>query len=385
MGRPCTRKIERIRITGAFPLKLVSVSWLASSALALAIAAVVGSEASAATSRIPVRVVVVATFELGQDTGDTPGEFQYWVERLPLTQSLPFPTGQRPLRYNPQKHILGVVVGSGSINSSASIMALGMDPRFDLSKAYWIIAGIAGINPNKGSVGSAAWAEWVIDRDLTHEIDAREIPADWSTGLVPLMRSRPFQIPPPEQGIFSPIAYHMNRGLVNWAYRLTADTPLADSAELQAIRAPYTDQAEAGRPPHVMKGDEMSANDWWLGSLMNKEAEESMTYWTQGQGVSVTTAMEDCGVIHSLQMLSRTKRVDERRVLVLRTAANYTAPSKGQSAAQLLASESSSDSAAHLSAYLPSLEAAYRVGSRVVEELSSSWHRYAYELPNGPP
>jgi purine nucleoside permease len=370
---------KAIKSGGVFPLGKASVSWLAAAVLAMM--ATVSSGATTAVPPIPVRVVVVATFELGEDTGDTPGEFQYWVERLPLMQTLPFPAGQRALRYNPQKHILGVVVGSGSINSSASVMALGLDPRFDLSHAYWIVAGIAGINPNRGSVGSAAWAEWVIDRDLTHEIDAREIPADWTTGLVPLMRSRPFQNPLPDQGIFSPIAYHLNPDLVNWAYQFTAGTALADSADLQGIRAPYTDQAEARRPPHVMKGDEMSANDWWLGALMNREAEESMTYWTGGQGVSVTTAMEDCGVIHSIQMLSRTKRADERRVLVLRTAANYTAPSKGQTAAELLASESSSDSATHLSAYLPSLEAAFRVGSPVVEELSSHWDRYKSNLP----
>jgi purine nucleoside permease len=353
--------------------------------LALMLAALVGGEAAGAAARFPVRVVVVTTFELGEDSGDTPGEFQYWVERLPLTQTLAFDVGQRALRYNPAKHVLGIVVGSGSINSSASIMALGLDPRFDLSKAYWIVAGIAGIDPNSGSVGSAAWAEWVVDRDLTHEIDAREMPADWSTGLIPLTRSRPFQEPPPSPGIFSPNVYHLNAGLVNWAYKLTANIQLDDTANLQAIRAGYTDQPEALRPPRVMKGDEISANDWWLGGLMNKAAEDWVVYWTEGRGKAVTTAMEDCGVIHSLQWLSRVKRVDADRVLVLRTASNYTAPAKGKTAAELIASESSSDSATHLSAFIPALEAAYRAGSVVVDTLSSDWAHYASHPPSAAP
>jgi purine nucleoside permease len=350
-----------------------------------AAAAAAAAEAAAADAPIDVRVVVVTTFELGADTGDTPGEFQYWVERLPLPQSLPFPVGRRPLRYNPKTHVLGIVVGSGSINSAASTMALGLDPRFDLSKAYWLVAGIAGINPNAGSVGSAAWAEWVVDRDLTHEIDAREIPAGWSTGLVPLSRSRPFQEPMPAAGIFSPNVYHLNPDLVHWAYQLTANVHLDDSADLQAIRAHYPDQPEAMRPPQVIKGDEVSANAWWVGALMNKAAEDWMSYWTGGKGVSVTTAMEDCGVIHALQMLSGVKRVDADRVLVLRTAANYSAPGKGQTAAELVASESSSDSATHLSAYIPSLEAAYRAGSPVIEALTSNWARYASQLPHAAP
>jgi purine nucleoside permease len=40
------------------------------------------------------------------------------------------------------------------------MMALGMDPRFDLSQAYWLVAGIAGVNPLEASIGSAAWVEW---------------------------------------------------------------------------------------------------------------------------------------------------------------------------------------------------------------------------------
>ena len=35
-------------------------------------------------------------------------------------------------------------------------MALGMDPRFDFSDAYWLVAGIAGIDPEDASIGSAA-------------------------------------------------------------------------------------------------------------------------------------------------------------------------------------------------------------------------------------
>ena len=34
-----------------------------------------------AAELIRPKVIVVATFEVGADTGDKPGEFQYWVER----------------------------------------------------------------------------------------------------------------------------------------------------------------------------------------------------------------------------------------------------------------------------------------------------------------
>jgi len=340
--------------------------------------------AQADPAKIPIRVVVVTTFELGKDTGDTPGEFQNWVTRLPLDQTLPFPEGNRALRYNARKHVLGVVTGSGSVNAAASIMALGLDPRFDLSHAYWIIAGIAGIDPAHGSVGSAAWASYVVDRDLTYEIDAREIPPGWTTGLIPLGRSKPFEGSPPEPGIYSPNVYPLDPGLTEWAYRLTKTVKLDDTPDLKGIRARYH-QPEAMLPPHVIKGDEVSAMAWWVGAVMTKTAEDWMAYWTNGKGVMATTAMEDSGVLRSLQMLGRTGRVDDARVMVLRTASDYSAPGDGQTAAGLVASESGGGTATQLSAFIPSLEAAYRVGSVVVDELSGHWDHYRDHAPSAGP
>ncbi len=71
-------------------------------------------------------------------------------------------------------------------------MLLAPDPRFDLSKAYWLVAGIAGVDPEDASIGSAAWAEWLVDGDLAHEIDAREMPKDWPTGYFALDSTKPY-------------------------------------------------------------------------------------------------------------------------------------------------------------------------------------------------
>src|ERR1700753_3866732 len=152
------------------------------------------SVAAAAETPIPVKVVVVAMFEQGADSGDAPGEFQYWVEREHLDQVLSFPAGNHDLRMN-KDGVLGVLTGVGTAKAASTIMALGLDPRFDLSHAYWVVAGIAGGSPDRISLGSAAWARWIIDGDLAYEIDAREIPPDWSTGFIPLRKTHPFEQP----------------------------------------------------------------------------------------------------------------------------------------------------------------------------------------------
>src|SRR5260370_42101507 len=87
--------------------------------------------AAQAAQPIPVKVVVVAMFERGADTGDEPGEFQYWVEREKLDRVIAFPQGYRDLRMN-RDGVLGVVTGIGTAKAAATIMSLGLDPRFDL-------------------------------------------------------------------------------------------------------------------------------------------------------------------------------------------------------------------------------------------------------------
>jgi purine nucleoside permease len=111
-------------------------------------------QATSPAAPIRIKVVVVTMFERGEDTSDTPGEFQLWVEREHLDQVLPLPSGYRHVRLN-KDGVLGMVTGVGTARATASVMALGPDPRFDLSKTYWIVAGIGGGDPADVSVGSA--------------------------------------------------------------------------------------------------------------------------------------------------------------------------------------------------------------------------------------
>ena len=328
--------------------------------------------ASADAAGIPVKIVVIALFESGADQGDTPGEYQYWVQREHLTHVYPFPQGFHDLRMNDQG-VMGVLAGVGTARAAASIMALGLDPRFDLSKAYWLVAGIAGADPQDASLGSAVWAEWVVDGDLAYEIDGREIPPQWTTGYVPLGKSVPYEQPRTEE--FSAV-FHLNPLLREWAYQQTKAVKLDDSPALEAARAHF-EGASAHRPPFVLKGDTLSASTFWHGKLLDQWANNWVSYQTGSKGNFVTSAMEDSGVLQSLSFLHHAGRVDLDRVMVLRTVSNYDQPPTGLTPAESLAAN-----AGHrYSAYLPALEAAYRVGNVVVSEIVTNWDRYQDHIP----
>ena len=324
---------------------------------------------------IRVKVVVVAMFEVGEDTGDTPGEYQLWVEREHLDQVLPLPAGYHHVRMN-KDGVLGMLTGVATAKAAASVMAVGLDPRFDLTKAYWVIAGIGGGDPADVSLGSAVWANHVIDGDIGYEIDARQIPADWPTGYVPLRKSKPYEMPVKQQ--LDGEAYTLNQDLVAWAYQLTRDVPLADSDEMRVSRARYAGFPNAMKPPFVIRGDTMSGGTFWHGSLLDEWANTWTRYYTGGQGNFMIAAMEDTGTLQALTFLNQAGRVDLNRVLVLRTVSNYDREPPGETPAETLASMAGGS----YPAFLPSLEAAERVGDKVVRDIVEHWSERKSKIPH---
>lgn len=259
-------------------------------------------------------------------------------------------------------------------------MALGLDPRFDLTHAYFLVAGIGGIDPAAGSLASAVWNDWIVDGDLAYEIDAREIPHDtpeqralWTTGYVPLRRSVPYEQPLSDD---SKTVYQLNPALVDWAFQLTKHVALPDPPELHELRMHF-DGAQAHRPPFVLKGGNLSASTFWHGQLLNQWAENWVKYMTGGKGTYAICGMEDTGTLQSLTFLAQARKVDLNRVLVLRTASNFDVPETGKTAAESLAGTK----LAHYSAYVPSLETAYRVGHVVVDSIVEHWSEDRGRLP----
>ncbi|MEJ7687707.1 MAG: hypothetical protein WKG52_12340 [Variovorax sp.] len=58
----------------------------------------------------------------------------------------------------------GAVLGMGKVNSSASMQAILLNPKFDFSKAYYVISGVAGTPPGRGTIGEVNWATRLVLR-----------------------------------------------------------------------------------------------------------------------------------------------------------------------------------------------------------------------------
>ncbi|MEO0424241.1 MAG: purine nucleoside permease, partial [Pseudomonadota bacterium] len=226
------------------------------------------------------------------------------------------------------------------------------------------------------SIGSAVWSAYLVDGDLSHEIDAREKPEDWPTGYFAMNSKRPYDPNKPE-----PMGevHLINEGLRDWAYELTKDLDLPDTEALQETRALYTEHDKARLPPFVTRGGHIAAMTFWHGTLLNQWANDWVSYWSDGNADFVTSAMEDTGTFQAIRYLHEIDRVDKHRFMVLRTGSNYTMPPPGVSAADNLLRENEG-----YAGLIASLESLYLVGGTVIDEIVQHWDRYEDEVPGAP-
>ena len=338
-----------------------------------------------AADKIPIKVIVVSCFEVGDDTGDAPGEFQFWYEREKLTEKIDVPGAPHALCRNADG-LYGTVAGNtrdahiSCVRTSELIMALCLDPRWDLRKTYWIINGIAGIDPASGSIGSAVWTGNVVDGDAMREIGEKEMPKGWPYGLFAIGTTHPDELPKKTSNggwggaeLAYTMNYPLNPSLTRWAYEVSRDVEIPDSPELKAWREKYVGFPEAQKPPHVIMGDSLGTARYWHGAERTEWARNWVKLWTGGKGVFCTTAMEHQDYMATLTEMAGKGFLDKDRILMLRTGSNYCLPPPGQGVETTIGDESLGTNT--------SLEAAYRSGSAVAHELLKNWPKYEDKIP----
>lgn len=354
--------------------------------LAAGFAALAWPSAGQAAASFQPKVLVIATYETGKDRGDIPGELQYWVERQNLDQAIQVPGIDHPILTN-GKGLYAMISGTTS-RCAVQIMALAMDPRFDLRHTYFLLSGISGADPARTTVGSAVWVRQVVDTDPAFELDPRDTPPSWPYGIVALGVTEPNKVPAnvdsaPAAGVsddgsggVGQVAYRLNPSLVHWAWQLSKDATLPDNEALAANRAAYQGFPAAQAKPSVLEGESAAGDRFWSGPIMTQWARDWVRLYTRGTGSLAVADCEDQGIVLAIRELARLARADQQRLLILRTASNFTMPPPGGQPVKHLF-----DDLASSAGYLPSLEANYHVGSIVVAELLKNWPRYESQVP----
>lgn len=201
-----------------------------------------------------------------------------------------------------------------------------------MRSTYFLVAGIAGISPKVGTLGTVTFARFAVQVALQYEFDAREIPADWSTGYVPQGSLAPGIYP---QTLYGTEVFELNEDLRQAAIKLAKTGTLADDAQSQAYRAHYANGssfAAGAAGPSVVACDTATSDVFWSGNLLAAAFENATHIWTNGSATYCTTQQEDNGILEALLRGARARLVDFSRVLIMRTASDFDRPYPGQSA-----------------------------------------------------
>ncbi|GAA5904062.1 purine-nucleoside phosphorylase [Sporobolomyces salmoneus] len=308
------------------------------------------------------KVMIVSTFTPERDVWIEPSQLYNNISFLGASPMFPDVACDRGL-----ERCL-VTTGEGSVNAASTIMALTLSPKFDLRQTYFLIAGIAGINPEAGTLGSAAWARFVVQAGIAYELDSRELPSNWTDPADPywaIGTTRPGELPDVSD-LYGTEVFELNTNLLDRIYNLTKDLQLNDSTEAMNYRQQYP-SAPANQPPSVVLGDAICSDTYYYASLSGTW-ERYLNMMTLGQGKYATTASEDSATLESLVRADDAGLVDYSRVMVLRTASDFDRPPNATTDAYDAFYENQA-----AGGFDPATQNLQIVGSVIVEDIIASW------------
>ncbi|KAI9831144.1 MAG: hypothetical protein M1819_005232 [Sarea resinae] len=281
--------------------------------------------------------------------------------------------------------ICQLTTGESEINAAVTISSLVASPKFDLTTTYFLIAGIAGVNPEVATLGSVTFAKYAVQVALQYEFDQRDLPANYTWGYIPQGSDSPNEYP---QSIYGTEVFEVNENLRDIPRRIKAialasTASLNDSTTAAAYRKHYTPDtayAAATKPPSVHACDVATSDVYYSGTILSSGFGNYTSLLTNGSGTYCTTAQEDNATLEALlraalspaakaasgSTSATTGLVDFSRIIVMRTASDFDRPYPGQSAPDNLLY-------ADQGGFEPAIQNIYLAGVRVVRGIVDGW------------
>ena len=244
------------------------------------------------SSPLPVKVLLLPKFEVGEMSGDFPGEAQFYYEHyLTGAEEYEITNGKDGAILYYKDGIALSVLGMGKINAALGTMAVLTDERFDYSDAYIISTGCAGSSAGNTVMGDVFIITSAVDYDLGHHADSREIvDPDGTTWF--------------HDADFDDAAVvFLNSDLMEKVYALVKDIPLETTDRTRNyMQKAFQGEEWAKRNPQVLRGTTVTADNYWKGSYDHQNA-QLMTATYQCPDPYTSAEMEDVAVARTAEWL----------------------------------------------------------------------------------
>lgn len=321
-----------------------------------ALAFTICSATIASSEPVKVKVFVGSMFEIGENTGDRAGEFQHWFEKYwSDTEPKDVHGAFRPVHCN-DDGVCGSVLGMGKVNSSASMQAILLNPDYDFSEAYYVLSGVAGTPPSRGTIGDVVWGTWLVDYDLGH----RWAPEEGEPGAPVFM---------PRAGYESYRLFELNQELVDWGVALSGEVEMLDSDAAQKYRERYPDSA-AQAAPSVKTGTHMTGDTFFHGPGLSNEAQYIANLY--GADDYLITEMEAAAIA---LVIDRQHGTD--RIVSLRGAVNFDQGNPNETTLEHL-DPAPGETAGGFSETVANITL---VGAPLVDKIVADWNQWKDGVP----
>lgn len=257
---------------------------------------------------------------------------------------------------------------TAEINAASTISALIYSGDFNLTQTYFLIAGIAGINPHLATTGSVTFSQYQVQFDLQYEFSANQIPSNDSTGYFPqdaYYPDVPYSYDYPG-AIYGTEAFEVNKNLRDLFINITSQVQLNDTDGAAAYRAKYP-YAPANQPPSVVACASGTSNNYWSGSVLGDAFYNYTLLLTNGSGHYCATQQEDNASMEAFLRGTLAGLVDFGRIAVMRTASDFDrAPPDETEIYHLLYADQEG--------FLPSIENIFIAGNAIVQDILKNWN-----------
>ena len=280
--------------------------WIAFVVALLLIVPLSGCSSKPKDTRMPVRVLILPKFELGELTGDFPGEAQHFYEEYlaggdvydidgcPEANKLYYKNG-----------VAMCMLGQGKVNAALSTSAVLSDERFDFSDAYILAVGCGGTAEGYGILGDVFVISAAVDFDLGHHADPREM--DNKTGTTWFH----------DESLDDSAVVMLDPDLTECVFELVEGVPLQTTENtVRFLNKEYPGEAWADRMPQVKRGTSVSSDNYWKGTYDHQNA----LLITETYGCADPYAISEMEDIAVCQAVKRFGLLDH--LIILRVAVN---------------------------------------------------------------
>lgn len=269
--------------------------------LPILITVIAGCSSQPSNEKLPVKVLILPKFEVGEMEGDFPGEAQYFYEEYVAGgEEFDIEGSKETGKLYYKDGVALCLLGQGKVSAAISTTAILSDDRFDLSDAYILSVGCAGSAKGYGIPGDVFVISSAVDYDLGHQADPRELAEESDSTWF-------------HDESFDKTAFiRMDEDLTDLAFEKVKDVKLETTERTQEyLSLEFPGEAWANRQPKVMLGTSVSGDNYWKGIYDHQNALLiTKTYKcrdpyaaTEMEDVAVGQAAESFGLLDRLIVL----------------------------------------------------------------------------------